>query len=237
MDDAHKLVAAQNESHRREPDAAPFAVKREPRAMHRVQIQKLRRPLHNFAGHPVKFRFVQQKWNPRLIHKQRRAHRARGFGGVIGKAHEAVTDGRHNRGTAGAGMFGQHPRDKPVQPQHPRLLLIPPAAAKQDGRPLLRSAGRVLQFHQLVFQQRVQPLPGVQKIGRKIFAQLALANQRQAEEIVLRRRPPVNGESAPAREQFLHALQLRRFANEFRCRQHPPNTNAPTWENFQRNLI
>ena len=126
-------------------------------------------------------------------------------------------------------MFIQNPRDERIQPEHPRLLRVPPAAPKQDRRPVIRGAGGVLQFDGFAFQQLVQPLPGAQKIVRKIFAQLAFADQGQAEKIIPRRGFPVNGEFTPAREKFLHAATLRRFANEFRCRQHLVNTNAPTW--------
>jgi hypothetical protein len=64
-----------------------------------------------------------------------------------------------------------------------------------------------------------------------------LADQGQAEEIMFWRSLLVNGEFAPAREEFLHTRKLRRFTDEFKCRQHLANIDAPTWGKFPTESI
>ncbi len=120
VNDADKFVAAQNEFHRRKFYAVPLAIKRKPRAVHRIQIQKHRRPFQNFFRHARELCFRQQKRDARLVHKQCRVHCARGFGSEIGKADQAVADRRHQRRAAGA-------------------RISPPALARRNGSAAARA--------------------------------------------------------------------------------------------------
>ena len=116
-------------------------------------------------------------------------------------------------------MSRQHLRHQSVQPQHARLLLIPPAATKQHRRALIRTAGSVFQFQAMTGQQGFQRLAGLEKIMRKIFAQVLFADERPTGKIPAAR-SAVKRHRAPLRQQRGYARQLRGCRQKFRRGDH-----------------
>jgi len=179
MDDTDEFVAAKNKFQRRKLDAAPFAIKREPRAVHRIQVEKLRRPIGDFRGHARQFFFLDHKRNAREIHEERVAddalfarHPGRGAG-------EAIARRRGERGPARARMFVQNLRNEGVEPQGALFLFIPPAAPKNDGQTFLGGAGGVFELDRLIFEQALERMNVRQEIAGKVRAHFALLQKGQ----------------------------------------------------------
>ena len=138
----------------------------------------------------------------------------------IGKADQSIADGRRERRAPGLRMLVQHAGNERVQPQHARFLLIPPAASEQHRRALVGGAGSVFQFDQLVFEQGFEILAGAQKIFGEIPAQLAFGDEGQPEKIRLGLCVLIQRHAPPVWKQLIQKGELRRFLNQFRCRQH-----------------
>ena len=239
MHHADKFVAAQNEFDRRKPDSIPLAKPREPHAVNRIKVEKLRRPLRDFVRHAREFVVREQERNARLIHEQSPAERARRFGHEVGKTDHAVANRRHQRRSASGRMRVQNGSDEAVQPQHALLLRVPPAACEQHRRPLVRGAGGVFKFHGFFGEQRIQFLTGAEKIVGEITADFALGDERQARKISGQQRVAIKRHLAPAwiklRQPSKTVGGVCRFRWIFSEREHSAHTDAPCGENFQWN--
>ncbi len=145
--------------------------------MHRIHIQKLRGPIRDFRRHSRHFFIAQKKGDARLIHKEGGPHRAAGAGPPGGKTNPSVAGRRGERGAPDVRVLIQDAAYEWVQAQGPLLLGIPPVALKDHRQLFLGSAGGVFQFHQIVFQQPLKTLTGLEKIPRKIPEDVPFAGE------------------------------------------------------------
>ena len=135
MNDADKFIAAQNEFERGKLYPVLFAVKRETRAVNRVNIQKLRRPAGDLRRHVRQFRLSQKERNARKVHEQRVSKRSLLARRPNCWTSQTVARGRSNCGTPRVREFIENIGDESVQSKRTFFLCVPPAASKNDGQP------------------------------------------------------------------------------------------------------
>ncbi len=235
MHHAGKLVTAQDEFQRRKFDSLALAVKREPRAMNRIQVQKLRRPFGNLRRHPRQFR----------VTPRRNGMRARLTNSVLPTV-------RCSRDIQTVG----HVRPLQAGGTSVARRALGCSSSTRATKPFNRSARSSCSFHQprpKITGSRSSEVPEVcssstrffssndssacppeRKVEREIFPHPALGQQRQPAETIKVNAPAIRTcqrlaikrHLAPARQEFRQLFELARFANEFRSRKHGRNIHA-----------